>query len=109
MRPIRGDDDIVVAEGFDCINHKLLVWIHRQKALATEIMAGWMLESIALLIAELFPTLVETVQPGRRPAAETFEKGRAQRRKSLKDSARKHGAEASMDSMASPEAWAWPE
>ncbi len=52
-----------------------------------------MLQSVAALIAEFFPALVETIQPRRRPAAQPFEKRRAQSRKSFKDAAGKHGAE----------------
>src|SRR5262245_50683763 len=52
-----------------------------------------MFQAVASLVAEFFPTLIEAVQPRRRPAAQPFEKRRAQRRKSLKDSAREHGAE----------------
>ena len=93
MGPISGDDDIFVAQSFDRVNYQFFVGIHGQKALATEVIAGRMLQPIAPLVAEFFPTLVETIQPGRSPATETLEKGCAQRRKSFKDTPGKHGAE----------------
>ena len=61
MRPISGNDDIVVTQGFDRINDQLLIRIHGQKALAAEVIAGRMLQSITALVAEFFPTLVETI------------------------------------------------
>ena len=88
MGPISGNDDIFVAQDFDRINDQLLVGIHGQKTLAAEIIAGRMLQSIAALVAEFFPTLVEAIQPGRSPAAEALEKSCSQRRKSFKDAPR---------------------
>src|SRR5947208_15854632 len=72
VRPVRGDDDVVVAHRRDRVAHHVLVRVDRHPAVAAEVLARAHGQMEPLVVAELLDPLVERPEPPRHPAAATL-------------------------------------
>src|SRR5881296_1745645 len=92
VREVRREDDPIVTDGIDDVLDRLLVALDRHEALPLEVGAGRHRQLAGVDVAQPLPVLVHAPEQERHPAAVALEKGHAQPRMALEDTARAEGA-----------------